>query len=138
MDWEAIGAYINSLWTIRATNVVKFAHDWQHNKRQISQSNGGSYETVFPTGYGVTEAHHNFLSFFCWGLESLWNRGALYFGKWVASYEVGASQKTHLERHLERQGGVRGRDHELRPSGISHGINTQTISGNNKSGNVWS
>ena len=39
------------------------------------------------------------------GWESLETRGALYLEKWVASYEVAASQKIQLEKQMERQRG---------------------------------
>ena len=53
---------MNSMGGLRATNVVKFAHDWQHGGQQIGLFYGGSEETVCPTGCEATEVHHHFLS----------------------------------------------------------------------------
>ena len=46
VDWEGVGAYMNSLKAIRATNVVKFVHDWQHDGHHIGLFYGEGDNTV--------------------------------------------------------------------------------------------
>ena len=53
---------MGSLGGIRATNVVKFAHDWQHDGQNICTCYVASEEIVCPTGCGTREAHPHFLS----------------------------------------------------------------------------
>ena len=50
VDWDGVGVYMNSLQATRATNVVKFEHDWQHDGHHVRLFNGEGDNTVCPTG----------------------------------------------------------------------------------------
>ena len=64
-------------------------------------------------------------------METLENSGTLYLEKWIASYKVAASQKTQLERQLERQGGLGAgivhSDHPVSITASTHGQSMETI-----------
>ena len=62
VDWDRVGAYMNSLNATRATNVVKFVHDWQQDGHQIGLFYGGGDNTLCPTGCGAAEIRHHFIS----------------------------------------------------------------------------
>ena len=62
VDWDGVGSYMNSIKATRATNVVKFVHDWQHDGHQIGLFYGKGDNTVCPTGCGADETRHYFIS----------------------------------------------------------------------------
>ena len=68
---------------------------------------------------------------FAGGTEGLESRETLYLEKWVVSYKVAASQKTQLERQLERQGGlgagIAHSDHPVSITASTHGQSIETI-----------
>ena len=48
VDWEAMGAYMKELRGTRATNVVKYAHDWENDGQQKGTFYGPSEEVECP------------------------------------------------------------------------------------------
>ena len=54
--WDAMGAYMKELGGTRATNIVKYAHNWKNDGQRKAILYGPSKEVEYPVKYGTSKS----------------------------------------------------------------------------------